>query len=137
MLSVKRVTRPDSARPPRVRLTQVDQAAYQAIQTYREEMLVIVHDEVQRYLSTPELVFEAGGGFPSIPDMTGEYYIGDEGYTAHPGPWYQISIMARFQGPRLHEQQTCFDYLGLEVWLRHDPVTREFSIYRNTDSSVI
>jgi hypothetical protein len=29
------------------------------------------------------------------------------------------------------------DYLGLEVWLRCDPVKWTFDLFRNTDSSVI
>ena len=137
--NVTRITTPEWARPPRVEVDEVPSAAYEAIQAHRDEMLQRVHQEVEAYLNTPGLYYEGDEeGFPNRSQMTGEYYVGDEYYTTHSHPvWFQIGILCRcLQKPR-HEGQRDRDYLGLEVWLRCEPDVWSFTVFRNTDSSVI
>ncbi|MDB6175562.1 MAG: hypothetical protein JWL59_4873 [Chthoniobacteraceae bacterium] len=112
---------------------------YQAIQQRRHKMLDIVHQEVEAYLNTPGLYGEDENCmFPNRSRMSGEYYVIDESYTGHVGPvWIQVGITCRCLEPPSRSEQQDRDYLGLEVWLRCDPKTWSFKIFRNTDSSAI
>lgn len=136
---MKCVPRPKWAREPDVWLHDLRLADYHAVQQYRERMLKVVHKEVEAYLNTAGLYYEGDeGGFPSRSRMTGEYYVSDEGYTAHVGPvWFQVSIKCHCLGSRLPDSAEVGDYLGLEVWLRCEPKKWTFDVFRNTDSSVI
>jgi hypothetical protein len=112
---------------------------YHAIQQRRQQMLDIVHQEVEAYLNTPGLYGEAGDDmFPDRSRMSGEYYVSDESYTGHVGPvWIQVGITCHCLGKPSRPGQEDRDYLGLEVWLRCDPTDWSFIVFRNTDSSTI
>lgn len=136
MLNVTRISRPPYARLPDIWLHHIKLADYYSIRERYAEVLEVVHQEVADYLNTPGLVFESEDGFPSLSRLTGQYYIADESYTLHVGPpWYQIGIQTHFLERPWYADQTDFDYLGLQVWIRCDPDTWSFSVFRNTDSS--
>ena len=112
------------------------------IEARRDEMLAIVHEEVERYIYNPDLCCDTM--FPRPSDMTGHYYVARESYfhpspdyDPQPDPWIQISVMTKFLG-RFPTPSgiRVDDYLGLEVWLRWTPRKKAFVIFRNTDSSV-
>jgi hypothetical protein len=102
-------------------------------------MLAVVHREVEEYLNTPGLYVDGDEeGFPNRAKMTGEYYIGDESYTAQVNPVsFQISFMCRCLEKPASPRQSTSDYLGLQVWLRCMPGRFSFEVFRNTDSSSI
>jgi hypothetical protein len=132
-----RVEVPAWARRPDADLDNMRLSDYHAIQQRRHQMLDIVHQEVEDYLNTPGLYGEGEDGiFPNRSYMNAEYYIGDEIYIGRVGPvWIQVGIMCRCLGSRLgHDER---DYLGLDVWLRCNPKDWSFTVFRNTDSSVI
>ena len=112
---------------------------YQAIQEHRERLLVIVHEEVERYIADHAFADCGDAYFPHLDRLNGEYYIGGETYGKHVGPfWYQVSFTIRcLQKPKSPLCAAPCDYLGLDVWLRCEPKTWDVTIYRNTDSSVI
>jgi hypothetical protein len=117
--SMRRIPAPPWAIQPDVRLYEMQLSVYRAIQDYRGRILEVVQNEVEAYLNEPGLYFE-GEGFPDRSRLTGEYYLGDESYKQHVNPlWIQIGIMCRC----LSQRETFdHDYLGLEVWLRCDPM---------------
>lgn len=135
---LSRVQSPDWAPRPHSEINGLTDAEYTAIQSHRDELLDVVHQEVDDYLNTTGLYSE-GEGFPDRLRMTGTYYIGSESYLAHRDPtWFQISVMCRcLERPKdrsLRED----DYLGLEVWLKCVPGRwSSFEVFRNTDSSSI
>jgi hypothetical protein len=51
--------------------------------------------------------------------------------------WFQVGVMCRCLARSSRPGEAVRDYLGLEVWLRCDPAGWSFSVFRNTDSSVI
>lgn len=139
---MKRIERPRWSDEPDIWLNDMRLADYEAIQKRRRQMLKAVHQEIENYLNTTGLYYEyedeANESFPNRFQMTGEYYIGYESYTAHVGPvWFQVSIKCHCLGRRTPKKRQADDYLGLEVWLRCDPDKWTFTIFRNTDSSVI
>lgn len=137
---MKLIERPRWADVPDVWLSDIRLADYQAIQRHRVRMLKVVHKEIEQYLNTENLVYddEDDDGFPNRLRMTGDYYIGDESYTQHVNPlWIQISVGCRCLGRSVVKNRRPDDYLGLEVWLRCEPPRWTFSVFRNTDSSVI
>jgi hypothetical protein len=113
-------------------------ADYHLIQKHRTPMLKVVHNEVENYLNEPGLYYDGDeDGFPNRAQMTGEYYVSDETYESKVGPpWYRIAVQCHCLGRRV-PGRGANDYLGLEVWLRCDPVMWTFEVFRNTDSSVI
>jgi len=114
-------------------------ADFDAIQQHRDQLLNAVHQEVEAYLNTPDLVFESDeDGFPNIHRLSGEYYIGDESYSTEKDPVrFVISISARCLEKPWRPGQTEFDYLGLEVWLECRSDDWELVSSRNVDSSAI
>jgi hypothetical protein len=135
---VTRIEPPAWADRPIISVTDLTRAEYAALRNHRDEMLRVVHHEVEDYLNTPGL-YDEGKGFPDRLRMTGAYYLGDLSYWAHRDPtWIQISVMCRcleHPRPRVDRQD---DYLGLEVWLKCVPDRwSTFDVYRNTDSSSI
>ncbi|TKR29492.1 hypothetical protein FCE95_15250 [Luteimonas gilva] len=109
---------------------------YHLIQSHRDRLLDAVHDELDAYLNS-DAIFGAGD-FPNRERLTGEYYIADESYAQHTGPlWIQIGIKCHCLEYPINAGQIDLDYLGLEVWLRFEPASGAFSIFRNTDSSSI
>ncbi len=138
MFQATRIAVPAYARKADVWLHNMKLADYNEIQVHRGELLGVIHEEVESYLNTTELVYDSDEGFPSLARLTGFYYISDETYETHVNPlWYQISIQTHFLEKPWMDNQEDFDYLGLQVWVRCDPEAWRFSIFRNTDSSVI
>jgi hypothetical protein len=137
MFRMRLVDLPDWARRGRFKVDGVNDWDMNAIRYRRPEMLRAVHEEIEAYLNDPLLYFDGDeDGFPHRKELTGEYYIGDESYFAHTQPsWIQIKIEGRCIGRGVGNKPD--DYLGLEVWLRCEPGTWSFSVYRNTDSSAI
>lgn len=133
-----RIEPPEWATQPALHITAVTVAEYAAIQRHREELLRVVHREIETYLNTSGLYGE-GDSFPDRLRMTGAYYIGSEGYIAHRDPaWFQISVMCRcLESPRAAVTRDD-DYLGLNVWLKCLPGKwSSFEVFGNTDSSSI
>jgi hypothetical protein len=135
---MNRIDPPEWARQPVRNITGVTTAEYAAIQRNRDELLRIVHREVEDYLNTPGL-FGEGESFPDRLRMTGEYYIGDESYIAHHNPaWFQISVKCRCLERPKSGLARDDNYLGLEVWLKCVPERMSsFDVFRNTDTSSI
>lgn len=132
-----RIDLPAWACSPKVRLYEISQPKYEATQGHRGTIMDLVHDEVTKYLNTPDLVFVDEEGFPNISRMTGEYYLSDESYELHCNPeWIQIGIMTRFLEKKRLERQVDLDYLGLEVWIRGDPTTWDLEILGVDSSSI-
>jgi len=133
-----RIQPPDWAPQPYLEINGVSDVEYATMQLHRDELLGVVHRELEEYLNTPGLYSE-GDSFPDRLRMTGMYYIGSESYIAHrDSSWFQIGIMCRcLEGPKdglLRDD----DYLGLEVWLKCVPGRwSSFEVFRNTDSSSI
>jgi hypothetical protein len=137
-MKMNRINPPSWATAPRVTCEGISDDVFARLRAAREAMLSAVHQEVSAYVSDPLLVFDSADDFPSIQQLTGDYYVGDEYY--HVGPEtgrYKISVMARCLAHPLPTQTAPDDYLGLEVWLESDADCRTFSKCRNTDSSVI
>jgi hypothetical protein len=134
-----RLELPVWARRPDAHLANVRLSAYHAIQQRREQLLDVVHQEVEAYLNTPGLYGEDGNDmFPNRSRMSGEYYVSDESYIGHVGPeWIQVGVMCHCLEKPSRAGQRDRDYLGLEVWLRCDPADWSFAVFRNTDSSSI
>jgi len=108
------------------------------MQAANEALLSAVDTEVSAYLSDPELVFDSSEDFPSTQRLTGDYYIGDLHYDLDPDTArHRVSVLVRCLAQPLPDQSHPDDYLGLEIWLEFAPDQPIFSVYRNTDSSVI
>lgn len=139
--SVHRIEPPSWSAKRAAKINGISQANHQDIQRHRDAILTLVQDEVEEYLNTLDLVFDEGeDGFPNRSLMTGQYYIAEEYYDRCAGELpggIVIAISTRFLEKAWYQGQADFDYLGLEVWIHCDPATWRFSIYRNTDSSVI
>ncbi|HLW66672.1 MAG TPA: hypothetical protein VKS79_15260 [Gemmataceae bacterium] len=135
-----RIEAPEWATQPDLRIYRVTVAEYAAIQRHREEMLQVVHREVEAYLNDPRLIFDGDkDGFPHRRRLTGSYYIGGEMYETHGEPVaFVISVMCRcLESPKSGMDRED-DYLGLQVWLRCCPGRwSSFEVFRNTDSSSI
>lgn len=135
---VRRIDRPNWSRGPRVTTEGVSDEMMERLRSAREGLLATVHSEICSYLSDPQLVFDSADEFPSTQRLTGEYYISDEYYHVAPESGrVRISITAHCLAHPLQPQAPPDDYLGLEVWLESDADSRSFSVFRNTDSSVI
>ena len=133
-----RIEPPGWARQPDLTIMSVTVAQYASIQRHRDELLRVVHLEVESFLNTPGLYGE-GESFPDRHLLTGAYYIGDEAYKAdEASAFIEISIQCRcLERPRPGFNRED-DYLGLEVWLRClAPRWDQFEIFRYTDSSSI
>ena len=138
MFNIRRIDLPAYARNPDVWLHNMKLKDHDGIQSHREELLDVVHKEVEEYLNTPDLVYDSDDGFPSLTRLSGDYYISDESYEMHVNPIvFRISIQTHFLEKPSMENQEDFDYLGLQVWIQCDPATWSFSVFRNTDSSAI
>jgi hypothetical protein len=136
---VNRIAVPAWGEQPHVERINVVDEEYQSIQLRRELLLVVVHDEVERYLNDPALVSrESRDDFPSLLRLTGDYYISKELYERlDADAKIVIGIKTRFlEKPWYPNQDNC-DYLGLDVWISCDPKSWHFTACRNTDSSVI
>lgn len=135
-----RINPPPWARQPALDIFSVTVAEFAALQLNRDQMMEVVHAEVDTYLNDPKLVFDGNDeGFPNRDRLTGRYYVGDESYIGHQDPtWIQISVDCRClerPHPGVDRED---DYLGLEVWLKWVPGRRtSFEVFRNTDSSSI
>ncbi|MFN6206469.1 MAG: hypothetical protein ACK49R_08515 [Planctomycetota bacterium] len=133
-----RIEAPDWATQPDFDVGGVTVAEYSELQRHRDELLRIVHQEIENYLNTPGLWGE-GEGFPDRLRMTGTYYIAAESYFAHRDPvWWQISFKCHcLEHPKAGIERDD-DYLGLEVWIKYTPtLLPSFEVFRNTDSSSI
>ncbi len=137
-MNVSRINPPKWARQFIIETDDFPKDALDRLREVRESLLEAVHAEVCDYLSDERLVFDSAEEFPSSQRLTGDYYIGDEGYYVDPETGhYCVSVMARCLAHPQPFQNTPCDYLGLEVWLECSPDCQTFVIFRNTDSSVI
>lgn len=129
---------PAWARKTDVWLRNIKLADYHAIQVHRNDLLLVVHREVERYLNTSELVAESDEGFPNTNGISGEYYIGDESYGVQVNPVrFTISVMARCLERASSPSQIDRDYLGLEVLCECFRDGWRFVSEGNINSSVI
>ncbi len=71
MFNVRRIDLPAYARNPDVWLHNMKLKDHDGIQSHREELLNVVHKEVEEYLNTPDLVYDSDDGFPSLTRLTG------------------------------------------------------------------
>ena len=131
-----RVARPHWADEPGVKRDDVGDAVWQAIQSHREEMLGVFHQAVEKYFNARGRFGK--GDFPERKLMTGEYYLGDEGYLgAPPGTSVRIMIECRcLRHPWLPGSDEKDDYVGLNVWLRWEPETESFQ-WEASDSKAL
>lgn len=137
-MKLKRIPRPSWSREPRIDDAGISREVYSRICAARELILASIDLEVSKYLSDPELVFSSVDEFPSTRRLTGEYYLGDERYFIDPvRGYYRVAVAIRCLGLSPHGKTLLDDYLGLEIWLECSPEYRTFSVFRNTDSSVI
>jgi len=133
-----RIPPPVGAPHPRVRFDGLSPDVQAQLESAREAMLAAAHAEVSAYVSDPTLTFSPPDQFPSTQRLTGDYYISDECYTTDSASGrHRVSILARCLAHPLPAQSEPDDYLGLEVWLEWHPESTSFSVFRNTDSSVI
>lgn len=132
------IDRPSWARERTIDREEISDIVYEAIQSARESLVSTVRSELDSYISNSSLVFEPEDEFPSHRRLTGDYYWGDESYhvDSQSGSIY-LSVMACFLAHPLPSQSVPDDYLGLQVWLEWHGDSGAFSIWRNTDSSVI
>ncbi len=137
-MKLRRIPRPSWSRVPRIEVAEVPAEIYSRICAARELMLKAIDLEVANYLTNPELVFSSFDEFPSSRRLTGEYYVSDEGYFIDSSRGIcRIHVAVRCLGCSPQGKTQLDDYLGLDVWLECSPECRTFSVYRNTDSSVI
>lgn len=137
---MKRIDRPRWANVPDIWLNEIRLADFEVIRTRRDRMLKVVHKEIESYLNTEGLYYDdpEDEGFPNRVRMTGDYYISDESYAVDDDTGgFLISIRCHCLGRRVAKNRRPDDYLGLEVWLRCEPPRWTFTVFRNTDSSVI
>lgn len=138
-ISVHQIASPPWARPSLRDAEDLAPVVEAWLAANRAAMLDEVRREVERYVNDPDLcVNRDEDGFPCRDRLTGAYYLGDEGYFPGEAESVEISIQCRFlEGPK-SGMDRLDDYLSLEVWLRCLPdLSTGFTIFRNTDSSVI
>ena len=112
-------------------------STYHAIQERRGDLLTAVHDGLCSYCNTDRISDEDSDDFPNWGRLTGQYYIGDISYTPHVEPvWYEIAVNARFLERQFHDNQSDFDYLNLEVYVKCVPEDWTFEVL-DYNSSVI
>lgn len=128
-LSVKRIEPPSWASEPEVRRSDISDDEFAAIQAHRDELLEVVHREIETYLNDPEAIFDADEGlFPLRSWLTGAYYIARESYQESKSYWAKgkprwvvIAVMYHcLESPKPGVDRDD-DYLGLEVWLKSEP----------------
>lgn len=133
-----RIDAPDWAAQPDLNVGGVTVAEYSDLQRHRDELIRVVHQEIENYLNTPGMYGE-GDSFLDRLRMTGTYYIAAESYFAHRDTlWFQISFKCHcLEHPRVGVERDD-DYLGLEVWIKYIPsCLPSIEVFRNTDSSTI
>jgi hypothetical protein len=125
---------PDYARG-QIELDGVSQQEYESLQQRRQEILASLDAEVERYVSDNTL--PGDDSFPERDRLTGEFYVGNEGYCKEGEPgWFRISILCRcLEHPRPGDDEPG-DYLGLEVHLRCEPVSGACSALGTDESSI-
>lgn len=125
---------PDYARGE-VKLKGVSQQEYDSLQQRRQQILTLLDAEVERYVS--DNVYPGDDSFPDRDRLTGEFYLGNERYSKEGDPeWIRISMFCRcLEHPRPGDDQPG-DYLGLEVYLRCDPISGGFSVLGTDESSI-
>jgi hypothetical protein len=116
-----RVAAPQWASEPRTTRDNVADAAFQAIQNHREELLGVIHKAVEKYFNARGRF--GVGDFPERAVMTGEYYLGRESYIGNP-PTTAVRICIDcccLRHPWLPDSEEKDDYVGLNVWVRWNP----------------
>ena len=146
MLTMKRIPVPDWARPfSLLREQEFDEQEFNRCLPHRDEVVQAVQEAVQQFANDDERVFSKD--FPQQTKLTGEYYISREDYSVYQGPVYPpirpeehkyaLSIMVRCLEKRWIENQTDFDYLGLEVFFWWEPAEEKFQYSGDIEPQVI
>ncbi len=144
MLRMTRVAVPSWTRQLQVDTDEDEgDVAYQAFQPLFVRVLDLIHRSVEEYVNNDDLVEEEDDGvhmhFPYRAPMTGEYYLGDQHYYVQDIDrvrYYCASIMARCTEKPWPNQHHPQDYLGLDIMITLDPLTKELAVW-SVDSSVI
>ena len=149
MLTMKCVPVPGWARPFALsREEEFGEQEFRQATAHHGEMLEVVQEAVQQYADDDERVFsEEQQLFPQRTRLTGEYYIGREDYSIYQGPVHppirpeerkhMLSVMVRCLEKQWIENQTDFDYLGLEVFFWWEPAEQKFQYVGDIEPQVI
>ncbi len=152
MLQMRLVPVPNWARPfALLREEEFDEQEFNRCSSHHDEVLQAVQEAVEQYVNDGECVFsKEQQSFPERDKFTGEYYISRENYSIYEGPiyrgphWvrpeerqYSLSVMVHCLGKQWIENQTDFDYLGLELYFWWKPAEQKFQYIGDIDSSSI
>lgn len=146
MLTMKRIPVPEWAKPFAVIVDEgFGEQEYTRLSSHYDTMLENVQQAVEQYVNDDERVFSKD--FPQQTKLTGEYYISREDYSVYQEPVYPpirpeehkyaLSIMVRCLEKRWIENQTDFDYLGLEVFFWWEPAEEKFQYSGDIEPQVI
>ncbi len=148
MLTTKRVPVPGWARPFALsREEEFDEQEFNRCSAHHGEVLQAVQEAVERYVNDDEVVNEEQPLFPQRARLTGEYYISEENYSLYLGPAYPpirpeerrytLSVFVRCLEKQWLENQTDFDYLGLELFFWWEPGEQKFQYIGDIEPQVI
>jgi hypothetical protein len=150
MLHMTQIAVPGWARELTVEVDEdFGEEEYRRLSAHREQILDAVHEAVEQYVNDENYAYD--DQFPQRNKMTGEYYISSEGYSIYtertpprrgerqwrfgPKQW-RFSLSAHCLEKRWLDNQTDFDYLGLEVHFLWEPVEQRIT-FGGIDSSSI
>lgn len=143
---MKRISVPDWARPFSIlREQEFDELEFNRCLPHRAEVVQAVQEAVQQFANDDEKVFSED--FPQRTRLTGEYYISNENYSLYTGPIYPpirpeerkhtLSVFVRCLEKQWIENQTDFDYLGLELFFWWEPAEQKFQYIGDIEPQVI
>ena len=148
MLTMKYIPVPDWARPfVLLRAEEFGEQEFSRCSAHHGELLEAVQEAVQQFVNDDESVFsEEQHVFPQRKRLSGEYYISGEyyyGYRAQYPPQklfqrkYAVNVKVRCLEKQWLENQTDFDYLGLEVIFWWEPEEKKFRYIGDVEPSSI
>ncbi len=147
MLKIRRIPVPEWARPFVVtRGTGFGDQEFERFSAHHNKIWEIVQNAVEQYINDGNLV--SGGEqhfFPEQKKLTGDYYIASEDYYVHQAQDPRRSaerksvliVRVRCLEKQWVENQTDFDYLGLELYFVWDTVKQTFSYTGDIEASSI
>ena len=147
MLQMNRISAPDWAKPFTVTRDEgFSEQEFTRFSAHRDAIRKIVQKSVEQYINDDKIV--ASGEqhfFPEQQKLTGEYYIASEDYYVYQGqnPFHSaerkfvLSIMVHCLEKQWIENQTDFNYLGLELFFFWEPKTQIYSYSGDIEPSSI
>lgn len=147
MLKMRRIPAPEWAKPFAVTVDGgFGDQEFNRFSTHREEVREIIQDAVEQYINDDKVVSVGEQHFfPELKRLTGDYYIASEDYYVHQeqDPRHSaqrqlvLSVTVRCLEKPWIENQTDFDYLGLELFFLWEPKQQTLSYTGDIEPSSI